>query len=78
MNLYFARDRIENIEEIVAVDGLDMIMIGLGDLLADMVDAFSEIGEYGAYPNVEMMALVRQAEDIVKASNKWLARRANP
>lgn len=41
------RKGVENIEEIATVDGIDMIVPGAGDLLADVVDDFDALGGYG-------------------------------
>lgn len=66
------RKGVENIEEIVAVDGLDMIIPGAGDLLADVVDDFDALGGYGAYDNAELTQLIAHVEEVVKGSTKWL------
>lgn len=66
------RRGVENIEDIVDVDGVDMIFPGAGDLLADVVDDFDALGGYGAYDNAELTRLIGHVEEVVKASPKWL------
>jgi 4-hydroxy-2-oxoheptanedioate aldolase len=62
----------ENIEEIAAVDGIDMIIPGTGDLLADLVDDFGELTGYGSYDHGELSVLLANIEETVKQSPKWL------
>lgn len=66
------RSGVENIDEIVAVDGVDMVFPGTGDLLADIVDDFGEISGYGDYQNPELMAMIDTVENAIKQSGKWL------
>ena len=63
---------VENIEEIVAVDGIDMLIPGTGDLFADLVDGFDELTGYGSYEHDELSTLVGKVEATVKQSSKWL------
>jgi len=60
------RQAIGNIEEIAAVDGVDMLFIGPSDLGADM-------GLIGATEHPELQAAIRQAEEAILASGKGLA-----
>ncbi|MDP6343850.1 MAG: aldolase/citrate lyase family protein, partial [Alphaproteobacteria bacterium] len=66
------RRGVENIEAIAAVDGIDMIIPGSGDLLADLVDDFDELSGYGSYDHPELSALIGRVEEVVKRSPKWL------
>jgi 4-hydroxy-2-oxoheptanedioate aldolase len=67
------RRGVENIEAIVAVDGIDMIFPGTGDLLADLVDDFEGLSGYGSYEHAELSAMIGKVEEVVKQSPKWLA-----
>jgi len=66
------RKGVDNIEEIAAVDGIDMIFPGAGDLLADIVADFDGLEGYGGYDNAELMQMMGHIEDVVQASDKWL------
>lgn len=56
----------ENVAEIAAVDGLDLVFLGPGDLAADLVDDFSKLGLIGSYDIPELDALMANAEGVVK------------
>jgi len=66
------RKGIENIEEIAAVDGLDLIVPGAGDLAADLVPDFKSLGLYGAYELPELDRLLRHAEQAIGRAGKHL------
>lgn len=66
------RRGVENIEEIVGVEGLDFVIPGTGDLLADIVPSFDGLSGYGSYRNAELDTLIARVEKAVKASPKWL------
>ena len=66
------RKGMENVEEIVAVEGVDMVMPGAGDLLADLVSGFDDVAGYGDYDNPELHQLLAEAERVVKRSAAWL------
>ncbi len=59
------KQAVENIEEIAAVDGVDMLFIGPYDLSGS-------IGKPGAFDDPEVKALFEEARDRIKASGKWL------
>ena len=64
----------ENVGEIAAVDGLDMVFLGPGDLTADLVDDFASLSKFGSYHNPELDRLMTEAEAIIHAqSDCWLA-----
>ncbi|MBT6136779.1 MAG: 4-hydroxy-2-oxovalerate aldolase [Rhodospirillaceae bacterium] len=67
------RKGVENIDEILAVEGLDFVMIGTGDLAADLVDDFEDLAAYGSYDNAELDRLVATLEEKVNASPVALA-----
>ncbi|WP_025897534.1 HpcH/HpaI aldolase family protein [Sneathiella glossodoripedis] len=56
---------VENIEEIAAVDGVDMLFIGPYDLSGS-------IGKLGQFEDPEVKALYDRAVQKIKASGKWL------
>ncbi len=60
------RRAIGNIEEIAAVDGVDMLFIGPSDLGADM-------GLIGEADHPELQEAIRRAEDAILATGKGLA-----
>lgn len=60
------RKAVDNIAEIAAVEGVDMLFIGPTDLSAD-------IGYIGRALEAEPQALIRRAEDAIKASGKYLS-----
>lgn len=63
------RKGIENLDAILAVDGLDLVCPGAGDLAADIVTDFDELGgAYGSYANSELGRLVSDAEAKVRQS----------
>ncbi len=59
------KQAVENIEEIAAVDGVDMLFIGPYDLSGS-------IGKPGAFDDPEVKALFEEARDKIKRSGKWL------
>lgn len=59
------KDAVGNIEEIAAVDGVDMLFIGPYDLSGS-------IGKPGAFEDPEVKALFEEARDKIKASGTWL------
>lgn len=67
------RKGVANLAEILAVDGIDMIMSGPGDLAADLAPDYSRLGEYGSYDHPELAALVAEIERRTKAAGRWLA-----
>ena len=63
----------ENVEQIAAVEGIDMIFLGPGDLTADIADDFTAVTKFGAYDNSELERLMTEAEAIVRSSpDCWL------
>lgn len=66
------RRGVENIDEIAAVDGLDMVIPGSGDLLADIVESFDGLTGYGSYRNPELAALIDRIERATRRAGKWL------
>jgi len=56
---------VQNIEEIAAVDGVDMLFIGPYDLSGS-------IGKLGQFDDPEVKAQFELARDKIKASGKWL------
>ena len=63
---------VENLDEILQVDGLDMIISGPGDLAADVIKDFSRLTEYGSYADPELKALMARIEERTKAAGRWL------
>lgn len=66
------RAGVENLPEILQVDGIDMIISGPGDLAADLAKDFSGLAQHGAYDDPELHALVGQIERRTKAAGRWL------
>lgn len=63
----------ENVKEIAAVDGVDIVFLGPGDLMADIVDDFAALTKLGTYDNSEFNQLMAEAEVIVRSTpNCWL------
>ncbi|MBU7584680.1 MAG: hypothetical protein KAF91_17505 [Nostoc sp. TH1S01] len=63
----------ENVKEIAAVDGIDMVILGAGDLMADIADDFAALTKLGTYNNSELDRLLTEAEAIVRSTpNCWL------
>lgn len=60
------RRALDNIEEIAAVDGVDMLFIGPSDLGADM-------GLIGETDHPKLQAAIKQAEEAILATGKGLA-----
>ena len=56
-------DAVENVEQIAAVDGLDAVWIGLGDLSQDM-------GVAGAAPTAELLAALERGRLAAQANGK--------
>jgi len=56
---------VANIEEIAAVDGVDMLFVGPYDLSGS-------IGKLGQFSDLEVKAQFELARDKIKASGKWL------
>lgn len=59
------RKGVNNLESILAVEGIDMLFIGPNDLSGDI----SGVGDYG---NPEFIAALARAEKLIAASDKWL------
>lgn len=62
----------ENIDEIAAVDGVDILIPGAGDLLADLIGDFSELPALGSYSHPELTRLMTKMETAIARSGKWL------
>ncbi len=63
----------ENIEQISAVEGIDMVFLGPGDLTAEIVDDFAALTTFGSYNYSELYRLMTEAEAIVSnRSDCWL------
>jgi len=58
-------EAIRNIDQLLAVEGVDMWFIG-------PVDLSGSVGQLGDFENPEFLRLKQQAEQAVVASNKWL------
>ncbi len=56
---------VDNLEEIAAVDGIDVLFIGHGDLSGDC-------GQIGDFDNPKFIEAVNKAEEVIKKSNKFL------
>ncbi len=63
---------VENVDEIAAVEGIDVIIPGTGDLLADIVPDFDSLSGYGGYHSPELDALVERIELAARRHSKWL------
>ena len=64
----------ENIGEIAAVEGIDMVFLGPGDLTAEIVEDFAALTTFGSYDYSELDRLMSEAEAAVLArSDCWLA-----
>ncbi len=59
-------ETIENVEEIAAVEGVDVLFIGPYDLSGS-------IGRPGAFDDPEVAGLIRRAEDAIRATGKPMA-----
>ena len=67
------RKGFERVEEIAAVDGIDLVFLGPGDLAADLIGDFAELQSFGSYDIPELHRLMAQAEQIVQARDDcWL------
>jgi 2-keto-3-deoxy-L-rhamnonate aldolase RhmA len=67
------RRGMDNLAEILEVEGLELVCPGAGDLAADLVSDFAALGgAYGAYANNELTAMVEDAERRIRAAGKWL------
>jgi 4-hydroxy-2-oxoheptanedioate aldolase len=63
----------ENVKEIAAVDGIDMVVLGAGDLMADIADDFAALTKLGTYNNSELDRLMAEAEAIIRTTpDCWL------
>ncbi len=63
----------ENVGQIAAVDGIDMVFLGPGDLTADIADDFAALTKFGTYDNSELDRMMAEAEAIVRSTpNCWL------
>ena len=63
----------ENVEAIAAVEGVDIVFLGPGDLAADLVDDFSRLGRIGSYDIPELARLMAEAERILKGRDDcWM------
>jgi len=63
---------VENVEELLAVDGLDMLITGPGDLAADIEKDFERLTAYGSYDNPELNAMMEKMERTTKDMSRWL------
>jgi 4-hydroxy-2-oxoheptanedioate aldolase len=63
---------VQNLPEILEVDGLDMIISGPGDLAADVFKDFSRLTAYGSYDDPVLLALTAEIERRTKAAGRWL------
>jgi 4-hydroxy-2-oxoheptanedioate aldolase len=59
-----SREAIDNIDEIAAVDGIDVLMLGIGDLSY-------ELGMHSGANNPQMLAEVRKVAAACKAHGRW-------
>jgi 4-hydroxy-2-oxoheptanedioate aldolase len=63
----------ENVREIAAVDGIDMVVLGAGDLMADIAEDFAALTKLGTYNNSELDRLMAEVEAIVRSTpDCWL------
>ncbi|ELS01338.1 2,4-dihydroxyhept-2-ene-1,7-dioic acid aldolase [Xenococcus sp. PCC 7305] len=63
----------ENIEQIAAVEGIDMVFLGPGDLTAELVNDFAELTTFGTYENSKLDRLMAEAEaTVLGRSDCWL------
>jgi 4-hydroxy-2-oxoheptanedioate aldolase len=64
----------ETVEEIAAVEGIDIVFLGPGDLAADLIDDFAQLTRLGSYDIPELERLMTEAERIVKGRDDcWMA-----
>ena len=61
-----SRAGFENLEAIAASEGIEMLMMGPGDLSADL-------GKPGAFDDPEVASLIAAGEQVVLDAGKWLA-----
>ncbi len=62
-----------NVAEIAAVDGVDLVFLGPGDLAADLIDDFAKLTRLGSYDIPGMAALMDNAVQAVRAApDCWL------
>ncbi|MBI3993841.1 MAG: 4-hydroxy-2-oxovalerate aldolase [Candidatus Lambdaproteobacteria bacterium] len=61
------RKGFEAVESIAAVDGIDLVFLGPGDLAADLIDDFAQLQNFGSYDIPELHRLMAQAEKTLKA-----------
>lgn len=61
------RKGFEHVEEIAAVEGIDLVFLGPGDLAGDLIDDFAQLARLGSYDLPELDRLMAEAERIVKA-----------
>ena len=61
-----SRAGFENLEAIAATEGIEMLMMGPGDLSADL-------GKPGAFDDPEVVSLITAGERVVLDAGKWLA-----
>lgn len=67
------RQGFDHVEEIAAVDGIDLVFLGPGDLAADLIDDFAKLARLGSYDLPELTQLMERAERAVKAQQDcWL------
>jgi 4-hydroxy-2-oxoheptanedioate aldolase len=66
------RRGVEDVAAIAAVEGIDMVIPGAGDLAADLVPDFAALGLYGEYRIPELPELLARAEQAIKSAGKWL------
>ena len=63
----------ENVGQIAAIEGIDMVFLGPGDLSADIVDDFTELTNLASFKNSELDRLMAEAEAIIlPRSDCWL------
>jgi len=63
---------VQNLPAILAVEGIDMIISGPGDLAADLAPDFSRLARYGSYDDAALHALVAQIEQHTRSAGRWL------
>jgi 2-keto-3-deoxy-L-rhamnonate aldolase RhmA len=66
------RRGVENLPEILAVDGIDLIIAGPGDLAADLATDFASLAQYGSYDGPELKRLLSQLERSTRDADRWL------